>query len=69
MSHKALPELPPEHADAHKIAARELVRYWQEFGRWRAAKRTSGNWFTSPRMWRLPFMPLTEKPRPPERHA
>ena len=34
-----LPELSPEQDFARKLAARELVRYCEEFARWRRTKR------------------------------
>jgi hypothetical protein len=33
------PNLSPEQEFAHKLAARELAKYCQEFSRWRITKR------------------------------
>ena len=39
MESDSYPDLSPEHAYAHKIAAKELVKYCLEFDRWRTAER------------------------------
>jgi len=41
MEFNSYPDLSSEYSDAHKIAARELIKYCQEFERWRTAERCS----------------------------
>ena len=38
MTSESLPHLSPEQEFAHKLAAQELVKYCQEFWRWRDSK-------------------------------
>jgi len=66
MEFDSLPDLSPEHTYAHKIAARELVKYCEEFARWRIAKRGSAGPVQSPRTREIPVPRLSEKPGPPE---
>ena len=65
MASNSLPDLSPENANAHKIAAKALASYWREFARWRAAERVSAGSPQSRRPEVVPVTPLTEKPGPP----
>ena len=69
MASNSLPDLSPEYAYAHKIAAKELAKYCQEFARWRTAERVSACLIQSPRKQGMLVMPLTEKPDPPVPHS
>jgi len=66
MEFNSLPDLSPEHLYAHKIAAKELAKYCQEFARWRTAKRGSAGLVHSPRTREIPVPRLNEKPGPLE---
>ena len=66
MEFNSLPDLSPEHSYAHKIAAKELAKYCQEFARSRTAKRGSGGFVHSPRMRDILVPHLNEKPEPPK---
>jgi hypothetical protein len=65
MEFDSYPDLSPEQSYAHKIAAKELVKYCEEFARWRTAKqgRARGQ---SPRMRENLVPRLNEKPGPPK---
>jgi len=69
MESNSLPDLSPEHSYAHKIAARELVKYCEEFARWRTAKQGSAGLVHSPRRRDLPVPRLNEKPGPLGPHS
>jgi len=60
------PDLSPEQLYAHKVAAKELVRYCEEFARWRTAKRGIARSVQSPRMRENLVPRLNEKPEPPK---
>jgi hypothetical protein len=68
MAFNSLTDLSPEDANAHKIAAKELARYWREFARWRAAERVSADSPQSLRPKGMPVTRLTAKPDPPVTH-
>ena len=63
------PDLSPEQLYAHKVAARELVRYCEEFARWRNAKRGSAGLVHPPRMREVSVPRLNEKPGPLGSHS
>jgi hypothetical protein len=65
MAFDSLTDLSPEHAYAHRIAAKALAKYCQEFARWRAAERVSTGLPQSKRPQGMLVTPLTEKPDPP----
>jgi hypothetical protein len=64
MEFDSYPDLSPEHSYAHKIAAKELAKYCQEFARWRTAKRVSAGSAHSPRRREILVPRLNEKPGP-----
>jgi hypothetical protein len=68
MASNSLPDLSPEHANAHKIAARALAKYWQEFARWRTADRVSAGSLRPLRPQGMLVTPLTKKPDPSVTH-
>jgi len=68
MEFNSLTDLSPADAYAHKIAAKELAKYCQEFAHWRAADRVSTGSAHSPRPQGMPVTPLTGKPAPPIPH-
>jgi len=49
MELNSYPDLSPEYFNAHKIAAKELAKYCQEFDRWRTAERRSAGLAQDPR--------------------
>jgi len=69
MAFNSLPDLSPERAYAHQVAARELAKYCQEFALWRRTKRSIARPVKSPRSRGLLVVPQTEKPDPPEPHS
>lgn len=68
MASNFLPDFSPEHARAHRIAAKELFRYWQEFARWRTAERVSASAPRSLQPKGMPVTPLRETPDPSLTH-
>lgn len=64
MEFDSFPELSPEHLYAHKLAAKELVKYCEEFARWRTALRDSAGLVNPARMRKFPLPCLNEKPGP-----
>ena len=65
MSPNDLPDLSPEAAYALRIAARELVRYCEDFAYWRNTKRGSLAVQSLPKQAAL-LPHLMRNPRPPE---
>ena len=65
MEFNSYPDLSPEYTNAHKIAARELAKYCQEFDRWRTAERFSDGQAQDPRRrgMLVPHRPV--RPAPP----
>ena len=63
MEPDSIPDLSPERAYAHRVAAEELVKYWQEFGHWRKAKRGTAGAVPA-HVKRMVAPPLTDKPVP-----
>ena len=66
MEFDSYPDLSPEQSYAHKIAAKELVKYCEEFARWRTAQHGSARPVQSPRMRENLVPGLNEKPGPLE---
>jgi hypothetical protein len=62
MESNFLPDLSPEHSYAHKIAAKELAKYCEEFARWRTAQRASAGLASSPQKREIRLPRLNEKP-------
>ncbi len=67
MSSNILPDLSPEFAHAHKIAAKEMIKYCKEFYRWRTPERISAGPDYSVRMQRMQSV-LATKQTNPEKH-
>jgi hypothetical protein len=65
MEFDSYPDLSPEQSYAHKIAAKELVKYCEEFARWRTAKQGRAR-VQSLRMRENLEPRLNEKPGPPK---
>jgi len=64
MASDSHPELSPEYSHAHKIAARELAKYCQEFDRWRTAERCLVGLAPDPRKRGMLAPHLAGKPAP-----
>jgi hypothetical protein len=64
MPSDSLPDLSPEQEFAHKIAARELAKYCEEFSRWRIRKRGRAASEKSQRVQGMLISPPIEKPDP-----
>jgi hypothetical protein len=69
MEFNALPDLSPQYFSAHKIAAREMVKYCQEFDRWLAAERFSAGLTQDPRRRGMLVPHLAVRQAPPERQS
>ncbi len=69
MELNSYPDLSPEYSNAHKIAARELAKYCQEFDRWRRAERFSAGLAQDPRRRGMLVPHLAVRPAPPERRS
>ena len=69
MEFNSFPDLSSEYSDAHKIAAKELIKYCQEFDRWRTAERPYEGLAQNPRRRGMLVPNPAEKPAPPERHS
>jgi hypothetical protein len=69
MESDSYPDLSPEQLYAHKVAAKELVKYCEEFARWRTAKWGRARSVQSPRMRENLVPRLNEKPGPPEPYS
>ena len=70
MEFNSYPDLSPEYSKAHKIAAKELVKYCQEFDRWRTtAERRSAGPAQDPRRRGMLVPHLAVRPAPPERQS
>jgi hypothetical protein len=69
MESNSYPDLSPEYSYAHKIAARELAKYCQEFDRWRRAKRGSEGLAQDPRRRGMLVPPLPGRATSPEQHS
>jgi len=70
MELNSYPDLSPEYFNAHKIAARELVKYCQEFDRWRiTVERRIAGLSQDPRRRGMLAPHLPGKPVPPERRS
>ena len=65
MAFNSLTDFSAEDAYAHRIAAKELTKYWQEFARWRAVEWVSTGSAKPPRPQGMPVTPLAKKPDPP----
>ncbi len=63
------PDLSPEYLNAHKIAARELAKYCQEFDRWLRTERFSAGLAPDPRRRGMLAPRLAVRPAPPERQS
>jgi len=68
MEFNSYPDLSPEYSYAHKIAAKELLKYCQEFNRWRTAQRRSEVPTQDPRRRGMLLPHVAGKLTPPERH-
>jgi hypothetical protein len=70
MEFNAFPDLSPQYFIAHKIAARELVKYCQEFDRWRIrAEPFSAGLTQDPRRRGMLVPHLAMRQAPPERRS
>jgi hypothetical protein len=69
MEFESYPDLSPENSYAHKIAAKELVKYCEEFARWRTAKRGRAVSAKSPRTRENVVPGLNEQPGPPKPYS
>jgi len=70
MEFNSYPDLSPEYSKAHKIAAKELVKYCQDFDRWRiTAERRSAGPAQDPRRRGMLVPHLAVRPAPPERQS
>jgi len=70
MESYSYPDLSPEYSNAHKIAARELAKYCQEFDRWRTTvDRRIAGLAQDPRSRGMLAQHLPGRPVPPERQS
>ncbi len=69
MDFDSYPDLSSEYLNAHKIAARELAKYCQEFDRWLTAERRITGRAQDPRRRGMLAPHLTVRPAVPERRA
>jgi len=69
MESNSYPDLSPEYSNAHKIAAMELVKYCQEFDRWRRAKWGSEGLAPDPRRRGMLTPPLPGRAASPEQRS
>jgi hypothetical protein len=69
MEFDSYPDLSPEYSYAHKIAAKELAKYCQEFDRWRTAERRSDVPTQDPRRRGMLVPHPAGTPAPPERRS
>jgi hypothetical protein len=69
MESNSLPDLSPEHSYAHRIAAKELAKYCQEFARWRTAKRRNSGLVQDPGRRENLLPRLNEEPGPPKPYS
>ena len=67
MEFNSYPDLSPEYFNAHKIAAKALAKYCQEFDRWRTAERRNAGPAQDPRRRGMLAPHLAVRPAPPER--
>ena len=69
MDFNSYPDLSPEQAYAHKLAAKELAKYCQEFDRWLTAERRIAGRAQDPRRRGMLVPHLAVRPAPPERRS
>ena len=69
MEFNSYPDLSPEYSYAHKIAAKELLKYCQEFDRWRASMRPYEALAKDPRRRGLLVPDAAGKLAPHEHHS
>ena len=69
MEFNSYPDLSPEYSNAHKIAAKALAKYCQEFDRWRTTERHGAGPGQDPRRRGMLAPHLAVRPAPPERQS
>jgi len=69
MDFDSYPDLSPEYFNAHKIAARELVKYCKEFDRWLTTERRIVGRAQDPRRRGMLVPHPALRPAPPERQS
>jgi len=69
MPSESLPDVSSEQLQAHKLAAQELVKYCEEFSRWRKTKRGSAAFERSLRARDTLGGPPMKKPDPSAPHS
>jgi hypothetical protein len=69
MDFSSYPDLSPEQVYAHKIAARELAKYVQDFDRWLRAERRIAGRAQDPRRRGMLVPHPTGWPVPPVRRS